>query len=292
MSIRKKNSREYVKYEDGKLISIIETPKPEPKVPLPVRIRTLLNKRTMEQFKPKEIKNKVMKNFSFKSLFLIFIASSLLFIYVYYFTDIVSTKVDEPNIPNNSTGNIIDVGKDEDKSDFEIKPNDENKPNDNIDTTKKELTDLQQILKVSNELSTDIQSLNLSENGSIIEYLFNKQNRITTMKYLNRMTIEKEDLYIKLITNKPYFSNDDKLYIYEILEQRILLSLKKTDKISELLEKVSSVKEIEPVLDSFNENDVLLRNTYEDKLIEILNLNNVSYEKVGNKIIFDIEAIN
>lgn len=284
MSTRRNSPREYVKYEDGKLISIKE--EPIEKVPLSEKIKAIFNKKTLEQLSPKEIKNKVVKNFSFKSLFSVFIISSLLFIYVYYFTDLVpSTKV-EQNISNKPSNTIINVDIDKGNTNSET-----TKPNENTNIPSTELTDLQQILKISNEISSELYSLNLLENSSISEYMLNRQNRITTMKYLNRMTVEKEDLYIKLLTNKSYFINEDKLNLYEILEQRTILSLKKTDEITKLLEKVSSIKEIEPVLESFNENEALLKSLYEEKLIEILDSKNVSYEMLNNKIIFNIEEI-
>lgn len=297
-NINNEQNKEYVKYKDGKVISVKD--ELSPKMSLFEEINLYIRKQRSKKFTLNDLKKVDIKKFSFKSIFLVFILFSSLLFYIFYFTDLIPAKDVTPKPSGNGSlvENVIKdrVDKVTGNNDSSLVPGNK-EVTDKSDNAKGEdgktfENSNQKLIHFTEDLNITIYNKHLDENRKVRDYIGNKQNRTTILNSLNKFMIDKENMYLLLVTNKELFELEDNLDLYEILEQRLITSIKKTETINDLITGSSSNKAIEEKITNFNENDTIFNDTYNIKLIEFLDLQNIKYEKIKHNVKFNLADIN
>ena len=239
MNSIKNSNKDYIKYENGEIVSINASEKKA----------THKNdtKAIVAKIKPKNIKNKINKesirthltSINWQSatnkIFLTLMFISLILCYFLFIKDKdifniptfqktinTTTPSEAPAPPTISVdGNDLEVVKPTTKPSTQEPQNIDEpvNPEANIDGS-----NLTTIHDVYNYINSSLDTLLEEETLYINSYYSNKINKPSLVSFLNKKALIKEDLYIELYINEALFDNDRTLF--DLMESRILNSIK------------------------------------------------------------------
>lgn len=300
---RKKEVKEYMKYEDGKIISIEVEQKPKYKHPEEY-IEEPSSSKTFIQ----EAKEKTKTWFTLDRLKkIIYIIVFLLFLYslydvykVFFLTDLSENAsqnhVIEDQLPNQQnetpasssiSDEINDPGVKQRNNYFSTEPI---SYQDSLSNTNPQ-NDIENLLSLANQVNVKIVTISKNEITYIQDYLNQKTNYIGLKNKLNKSLNQKKTIYNDFQSYHETYIKNDMGSFYEETKKRIEESIAFTNQASALLDAVLSSSEFDTLVNSYIEKDESIRKSQAEMLIEILKMHNIPYtvDDENNQIVYSVQ---
>lgn len=301
---RKKEVKEYMKYEDGKIISIEVEQKPKYKPLEDFSVDYSSQKTFLEA-----TKEKTKSWFTLDRLKkILYIIVFLMFIYSLY--DVYKAFfLTDPSSENPNKKHVIENQLPPQQNENPVSPsgnngtnNSEEKPDNNYFSTEpitnqNPLNNLQShdefknLLSYANQVNIEIVTISKNEITYIEDYLNQKANYIGLKSKLNKSLNQKTTLYQDFQSYKEVYDKNNMSSLYEETEKRIEESMAFTNQATALLDTVLTANEFTTLINDYIEKDETIRKIQAEKLIEILKARNIPYtiDEENNQIRYSIQ---
>lgn len=278
----KPNTKEFMKYEDGKIVSIEveQAPKHKPVEHYPVE----------EEQKEKQPRLNAVKRYATKGVMkkvaivviLVLFAFALYDVYKAFFTTqdtttqpntnqpVVTKPVQQPNTSNpvgESTSPTLPT------TTNPVTPTVEDKGN-TAQTPTADKNPFAYLLSLTNQVNASMIKISSDELAYISRYEDRQANKIGLQKHLASSQAQKEELYKTLATFEPLFIDENLKELYAATVNRLVTSIQFTKDVNASFSSSASVSTIS---DAYIGTDENLRLEQQSKLIDVLKQKNIPY---------------
>ncbi|ADO60019.1 hypothetical protein [Paenibacillus polymyxa] len=275
---KKKDTKEYMKFEDGKIISIEveQKQKPKPIEPYPQEFKESVS--IVDQAKEKAKSFFTLKRLKAMGLILLFICFLLALADIYKVFFITPSGDETSNQITSSTNQNEPLPSLTEKSNGSPTTNTESnahlteKPNPPEETAHESIGEL---LNIANQVNTALVQMTSNEIGYVDQYQHKQANKVALSNTLTNSLAEKENLYITLSDYKTFFAAEHMMDLYNTTENRLLQSVAFTKEITQLLS--SDTGSTYSLIQQYSQIDTELATKQQAELIAVLNSNHIPY---------------
>lgn len=285
---KKKNTKEFMKYEDGKIVTMeVENPR-KPDTYIDESYTQKEEERPLKNIKEvgkQKIKSHLTLNVAKKIGFLIVLILFLFALYDVYKnffgtvpeesppTTIVEDPISEPlnpSLPKEPTTHP--------SSEPQTTPQPNNpapaEPS-GVDETTHPLAEAFKVISTVNNAIVEESSLEVQQ---IKNYADRKANKVGTERQIEKSLKAKEDLYIYLSAHKPLFESEPLSDLYEATEKRLLSSILFSQELDSGIEQLIGREAMLSMTEAFVPKDEELRKRGIEAMLETLDHYNVPHE--------------
>ncbi|MDF2879580.1 MAG: hypothetical protein K0R54_137 [Clostridiaceae bacterium] len=278
---KNKNLKEYMKYENGKIVTVeIEKKEVSKKVidketdffdnKDDIKIGTIQNKLKSLKLNKEQLTIKNFKELINSKLLKTLALLLIILFFIYSVCDLYKTFSTDSYPQQDTPNNNNEITEPVDTKDVEKEIIIDTEPEVIESPFKKALT----IVNTVNQLS--VLELNI-EVSKIESYIDKKTNRVALQNTLESSINSKEKLYIYLVTSKEIFENENFIAFYESTENRLLNSIKMSKDISNMLNENSDKKSIKDKMEFYINQELECVLAQNKELIEVLKARNINY---------------
>lgn len=273
MIFKKKETKEFMRYEDGKIVSIEVEQKNKQKpieqyqqeIKPDIRFVEKTKAQAKEFFTLKRVKNIALV------IILILFVFALYDVYKVFF---VTTSDSKPPVNTGVTTQPDTNDPSSMKPDSTPTPTEKPKdpPNESVTETNNSVVAL---LEVANQVTASMVQLSSNEITNVDNYHKKQVNKIALSNNLKKSLKEKESLYVTFSSYKSLFAQVSMTELFVATENRLVQSIAFTKEIDTILSTDTGSTYLS--LQEYPEEDDKLIQIQQDKLINVLKANNISY---------------
>lgn len=286
----KPKTKEFMKYEDGEIVSIEVEQKPKPipidRYPQETEPETPVAELRKEKIKAFFTKKRLIQ-IGCIILFILFLFASYDVYRVFFVT---GSETKNNSTPNNTTNQVNQTPTPTQKpveppvtspkpTDGTVPSTNEPKPTETPKGTtepdKSENSVLRDLLTLANQINTNIVQISTDELNYVDNYHRKQANKISLRSHLKRSLDEKSDLYVTLGTYKSVYTQNKMDAFYEATENRLIQSIAFTKQLDAILS--SDTGSTYTLVQDYPAVDQKLKQKVQDELINILKGNNISF---------------
>ena len=305
---KKKNTREFMKYEDGKIVSI-EVEERE-KVQAPDDLLYMPDE-SAEPAEPKakvDIKGKltpdILKRIGAIAIlvFALFVAVDM---YKAFFTEDASQAQDMPNEPTKqdvvTNNNAQDQVQTQTQTQNQTQTNTPNNPSNPTPTPNEEPSNTptspapeeqpiypKDIVSMIGQVNDELLSATSSEIEMMKRYTNRKTSIVSFESQTESSLASKERLYSFLSNNKEAFEKNQGTNLYTAYEKRLVNAIRYSNDLLVAIQQRKGATVFKSIYDEFAQNDAVANEAVTNEMIQFLQLHQIKYEydKASGQIVF------
>lgn len=302
-SRRKREIREYMKFEDGKIISIAveQNPPPPPfEQPMPKETNAKTHRETIKEKAKAWFTVKNLKYTTFICVFIMFLYALYDVYQTFFVTDaeesdpIITEEVqNSPNNNSDPTNHVTEKNQNLQKENENLAGNTRSKenktvPNEPAKEEKQEESEaktdpIYQLLTFTNETNQQIIEISKDEIKYVQDYFTKKASYIGLKNRLNKSFQQKTDIYKELQSYQNLYREHQMAGLYAETENRVKASLNFTGQIQSLLDRHLS-SDIQAAISKYAQEDEAIQKQQTKALIQFLKKHNIPYVQNGEQI--------
>lgn len=294
-----KNMREYIKYENGKIVSIeVENPNAEfEKNYIPDEM-DLEPKKKKPKWKSIDWNQFLTWNYLKKVLYILLIVLfiwTMVDIYKSFFTEETpSNRSEQPqheqNHQNPEQPHIVS-NEEDGKRKESPKTSTPSSNNKEKNSSKNISTDPQSLFIFTRNINNTLINTTKEEVDKMNRYISRKSNIIGFRNQIEKSYQQKEALYVHLVSSKSLFEENELSYLYRAIENRLVNSIAFSKKLYETIENRKSYADFTFIYDDFVQEDEQLRREITESMIRALKQYKIPYEydEMTEELYFEIE---
>ncbi|MBP1309277.1 hypothetical protein JOD82_002297 [Paenibacillus sp. 1182] len=275
---KRKDTKEYMKFEDGKIISIEveQKQKQKPIEPYPQEFKESVS--IVDKTKEKAKSFFTLRRLKAMGLILLFICFLLALVDIYKVFFITPSGEEMSNQTTAPTNHNAPLPSLTEKSSGSPTTNKESNAPLTEKTNSPEETaheSIGELLNIANQVNTSLVQMTSNEIGYVDQYQHKQANKVALSNTLTNSLAEKENLYITLSDYKTFFSAEHMMDLYNTTEKRLLQSVAFTKEITQLLS--SDTGSTYSLIQQYSQIDTELATKQQAELIQVLNSNHIPY---------------